>query len=1180
MDKLYSKIYSLFILTLLSFCINANAQYIVRNPQFSKNDSWALHIDSIVYANDTTKLFCTCTSEGYGSWANINYNTYIREVKTGEKHKILDVEGLPLSPNKKEWRMSDPHSITVVLKFDQIPNNSIFDLIEIEDSNTAFNIYEINPNIQKADLDIDFKTKWNILEQSADFYYRCENYKTAIDKYRQSLLYSKSFFGEKSEHVLYTYIGIVLSYYNEECFDDVITYGKEASKICEYLDNQEAYLLFLPMLQFALQKMNKHDDAVIYIKKELEIRESTQTSNPIDILFVKDFLFTCLHVNGNDEEACKYGEESILAHKSLAIENDTTFVPILQIMAGIYHDQNDYDKSIATYEELSNLEIKLGRDKSIQHARTLDLQAGEHVRLGNYTAAIKKDLLALKILKEINAAKSDVYRVVLGSLATQYHSIGNYKKSKLMAEERLNYCRINYGENSVEYLNGLSSCISLYVDMNNIGIAYDYAIKEREIAKNVFGTESMQYRNAIEDLELCYSMMGDKIMQKEIKDEMAKTKTYIADYNDKNSNSFDVVNWNKFYSLSIDYFNANPDSFLYYTQKALKLTEGYSTAKEYRVSGLFLLSCHYMKTPEISIKYLKEAIAIQQEIDDKCKDMVMLKAVYNIEECMLSGDFRKINWETQRDFWHNTKQDIIENFFYMSEKERATYWNYKKTFFVNPIGWSVIANEKNDYTYIELMYNYCLFMKSLLLTTSKSIEEAIDDSNDIEFKNKFSEIKLLKGQNPEEEIESKEKELVVHSAIYEEYKEKLNTKWQDVRDALTDNEVAMEFFRHVDNDGYDEFSVFILRKNWEHPKTEFIGYVTHIIETRNMEAIMPAWDLLIETANIKPGETIYLSVDGSLHKYSFEHVKNDKGDYLSDIYNFVRLTSTRELVEKQNKSPINKVALFGGLNYDANIEELSKANESYTNANINFDSEQVRSSDIRSGFDELPNSYHEVTQIAKLFKDKSIVSKTFVKSQGTEEAFKSLSNSNYNIIHLATHGGYLSQEEGDSIRNKNNYSFIDVGGTSGFLGYDTSSMTRSFVVMAGGNMLPKHIDIPSGLCDGILTAKEIAKLDLKNVDLVVLSSCKSGMGDVSEEGVLGLQYGLKKAGVKSILISLDNIDDKATQLLMVEFYKNLLSGKSKHESLRNAQRYLRTTENGKYNDPKYWASFILLDGIN
>ena len=63
-------------------------------------------------------------------------------------------------------------------------------------------------------------------------------------------------------------------------------------------------------------------------------------------------------------------------------------------------------------------------------------------------------------------------------------------------------------------------------------------------------------------------------------------------------------------------------------------------------------------------------------------------------------------------------------------------------------------------------------------------------------------------------------------------------------------------------------------------------------------------------------------------------------------------------------------------------------------------------------------------------------------------------------------------------------------------------------------------------------------------------------------------------------MSLDKVDDEATKILMVEFYKNLMNGKTKHQSLRDAQKHLRQVENGKYNDPKYWASFIMLDGLN
>ena len=126
-----------------------------------------------------------------------------------------------------------------------------------------------------------------------------------------------------------------------------------------------------------------------------------------------------------------------------------------------------------------------------------------------------------------------------------------------------------------------------------------------------------------------------------------------------------------------------------------------------------------------------------------------------------------------------------------------------------------------------------------------------------------------------------------------------------------------------------------------------------------------------------------------------------------------------------------------------------------------------------------------------------------------------------------------------------------------------------------GEKLPENVE------DGILTAKEIADVDLRGLDLVVLSACQTGLGDISQgEGVFGLQRGFKKAGAKSILMSLWEVDDKATQLFMVQFYRNMLSGKTKRQSLTESQNYLRKYENGKYDDPKYWAAFILLDGLD
>ena len=142
-------------------------------------------------------------------------------------------------------------------------------------------------------------------------------------------------------------------------------------------------------------------------------------------------------------------------------------------------------------------------------------------------------------------------------------------------------------------------------------------------------------------------------------------------------------------------------------------------------------------------------------------------------------------------------------------------------------------------------------------------------------------------------------------------------------------------------------------------------------------------------------------------------------------------------------------------------------------------------------------------------------------------------------------------------------------------------MTRSGLLFSGCNRVFRHEQIPEGEEDGILTAHEIAMLDLRGLDLVVLSACQTGLGDViSGEGVFGLQRGFKKAGANTILMSLNKVDDEATRMLMVEFYRNLMNGKTKRQSLKDAQQYLRKVDNGKYDAPKYWASFIMLDGID
>ena len=153
------------------------------------------------------------------------------------------------------------------------------------------------------------------------------------------------------------------------------------------------------------------------------------------------------------------------------------------------------------------------------------------------------------------------------------------------------------------------------------------------------------------------------------------------------------------------------------------------------------------------------------------------------------------------------------------------------------------------------------------------------------------------------------------------------------------------------------------------------------------------------------------------------------------------------------------------------------------------------------------------------------------------------------IIHYATHGIYDSPTEKPS---------------------------KSFASLSNGSLEALDrcgLALPSGNKD-LLTGSEIAMMDLTATDLVVLSCCNSGVGDINSNGVSGLQQAFRMAGANSLLVCLKPVEDEATKVFMTEFYKALFAGRSKQAAFDAATDYM--IAGGRYSDPKYWAPFILL----
>lgn len=534
------------------------------------------------------------------------------------------------------------------------------------------------------------------------------------------------------------------------------------------------------------------------------------------------------------------------------------------------------------------------------------------------------------------------------------------------------------------------------------------------------------------------------------------------------------------------------------------------------------------------------------------------------------------------------KKELSPNMHLLSSNNRNKYWNVFSPIFCDML--PLLAVLSNDSAFVCDAYDMsALFSKGLLLKTEIELLDFIkkhgDSTLQIEYTNLLSSYEKLAKTNDIIETDSlkaviNRQEDKIRQNMYERGRV-IDTKvsWKDIQERLGAKDVAIEFLTS-NTDTFQLNSALLLRKGYRYPK------MIPLCNMKQLEKSLSQWQndslytLLWQPIEneIDNVENIYFSPAGALNNLPMEYLLCPDGQYMCEKYGMYRLSSTQELLKKKSNAKIKKAVLFGGLDYDLDI--TNGHSPSLKESKFTQQERELRESFLsRSGFDPLLNTLLEITEVSNLLEGNKVQCAIFKGNEGVENSLKKLSGSSIDIIHISTHGMYIEANETTKMKQKNNFDFIRTNNISS-VAIEDAALSRSFLVMSGGNMLTRHKLIPEGIDDGILTSLEISHLDLFGTNLVVLSACQTGLGDVTSEGVYGLQRGFKKAGAKTILMSLDKVDDEATRILMVEFYKNLMSGKTKHQSLRDAQQYLRKVDNGKYDAPKYWASFIMLDGID
>lgn len=318
-------------------------------------------------------------------------------------------------------------------------------------------------------------------------------------------------------------------------------------------------------------------------------------------------------------------------------------------------------------------------------------------------------------------------------------------------------------------------------------------------------------------------------------------------------------------------------------------------------------------------------------------------------------------------------------------------------------------------------------------------------------------------------------------------------------------------------------------------------------------------------------QKVYFAADGIFHQLAIEYMLPKQATLKSS--NLHRLTSTRQLLTKSSIKRNSKILTIGGVNFFK--ASSSTADNGPTRYHNDEQAYQYLKSMRMVLWPNLPGTEEEIAEINNLYRKNQVTSLS--DTTATESNFSRLA-SQYSIIHLATHGAFggVTPQGTDLIPAS----------------YD-ESLSQNVLAFAGINSNLRSFDFDVSQCDGILSAREISQLDLSGVDLIVLSACQSGLGFLTEDGIYGLQRGLKNAGAKCLIVSLWSVDDDATSLLMQSFYQHLQS-EDVHTAFMHAREDLIATRQDQENKfdrvklrntkttrdlslPQFSNAFILID---
>lgn len=314
---------------------------------------------------------------------------------------------------------------------------------------------------------------------------------------------------------------------------------------------------------------------------------------------------------------------------------------------------------------------------------------------------------------------------------------------------------------------------------------------------------------------------------------------------------------------------------------------------------------------------------------------------------------------------------------------------------------------------------------------------------------------------------------------------------------------------------------------------------------------------------------LFVAPDGDLNQLPFEVLSGPDGRLLIEDYEVSYLSCGRDLLRfgvRLDGRPRDAVVVADPA-YNLTLEAVAAAAKDGTAAG---EEAQRQSRDLDRGmrFGPLKRTREEGERVGEM-----LGVRPWLKADALEGRLKRARSPR--ILHLATHGFFLPDQSRDPNREVSTTIADAAEGLQRRLSGPgmENPLLRSGLALAGANVWLRGGKVPAEAEDGLLTAEDVTGMDLLETELVVLSACETGLGDVHVgEGVFGLRRAFVLAGAKRLVMSLWKVPDQQTFELMVDFYQRLLAGEGVAVALRSAQLTMR----GRHTDPYFWAAFILL----